>query len=85
MKDLREEAQQFALGMWLADYPYDMSYEDILDQLHSGEYEEGEDIMLWEVVEDLDGRTVAEIIDDTRSSFEQRVARIIANLPAKEG
>jgi len=85
MIDLRDEAQQFGLGMWLADYPYDMLYEQILDQLHSGEYEEAEDIVLWEPVEDLDGRTVAEMIDDTRSSFEQRVAKIIANLPAKEG
>lgn len=77
MKTLREEAEQFALDQWLSDYSIDMSYEEILNELHSGNYEDSDDIVPWQMIEDCSGRDIAEMIDDTRSAFERRVAKIL--------
>jgi len=78
MQTLRETAQEFALNQWLADYPDDMAYDDILNVLRSAEHEESDDITLWWIVENNSGRAVAQMIDDTRAAFERYAAELLA-------
>ncbi len=59
-------SERFALGQWLSDYPDDKTYEEVLDLIT----EEHEDVILWEPIENYPPERVIEIIDDTRSSFE---------------
>lgn len=78
MNTLRETAETFALNQWLSDYPADMPYQEILDQLHSGSYEDDYDIMPWQLVENCSGANIAEMIDDTRAAFERHAADLLA-------
>jgi hypothetical protein len=78
MKTLRETAETFALNQWLSDYPFDMSYADILDLLHSGQHYDSDDVTVWETVEDYPGSDIAEMIDDTRSAFERHAADLLS-------
>jgi hypothetical protein len=78
MKTLRETAETFALNQWLSDYPADMPYQEILDQLHSGKYEYDFDITPWQLIENYSGNQIAEIIDDTRRAFERHAADLLA-------
>jgi len=59
-------SERFALGQWLSDYPDDKTYEEVLALIT----EEHEDVILWETIENYPPESVIEIIDDTRSSFE---------------
>jgi hypothetical protein len=59
-------SERFALGQWLSDYPDDKTYEEVLDLIT----EEHEDVILWEPIENYPPERVIEIIEDTRSSFE---------------
>jgi hypothetical protein len=59
-------SERFALGQWLSDYPDDKTYEEVLSMIT----EEHEDIILWETIENYPPESVIEMIDDTRSSFE---------------
>lgn len=79
MITLRERAETFALNQWLSDYPVDMPYQEILDQLHSGNYEDDYDIVPWQLIEDCSGAEIAEMIDDTRCSFERNVATLLSS------
>jgi hypothetical protein len=78
MNTLRETAETFALNQWLSDYPADMPYQEILDQLHSGSYEDDFDIMPWQLIENYSGNQIAEMIDDTRRAFERHAADLLA-------
>lgn len=59
-------SERFALGQWLSDYPDDKTYDEVLEMIT----EEHEDILLWEPIENYPPESVIEMIDDTRSSFE---------------
>jgi len=59
-------SERFALGQWLSDYPDDKTYDEVLEMIT----EEHEDIILWEPIENYPPESVIEMIDDTRSSFE---------------
>ena len=59
-------SERFALGQWLSDYPDDKTYDEVLSMIT----EEHEDVLLWEPIENYPPESVIEIIDDTRSSFE---------------
>ena len=59
-------SERFALGQWLSDYPDDKTYDEVLSMIT----EEHEDIVLWETIENYPPESVIEMIDDTRSSFE---------------
>ena len=59
-------SERFALGQWLSDYPDDKTYDEVLSMIT----EEHEDIILWETIENYPSDSVIEMIDDTRSSFE---------------
>ena len=59
-------SERFALGQWLSDYPDDKTYDEVLEMIT----EEHEDIVLWETIENYPPESVIEMIDDTRSSFE---------------
>ena len=59
-------SERFALGQWLSDYPDDKTYDEVLSMIT----EEHEDVILWEPIENYPPESVIEIIDDTRSSFE---------------
>ena len=59
-------SERFALGQWLSDYPDDKTYDEVLSMIT----EEHEDIILWETIENYPPESVIEIIEDTRSSFE---------------
>lgn len=67
-------SQRFSLGQWLADYPTDLSYEQIIDIL---ETETGwignkyENLCPWEIIEDYPAQRIAEFIEDTRKAFER--------------
>ena len=59
-------SERFALGQWLSDYPDDKTYDEVLEMIE----EEHDDIILWEPIENYPPESVIEMIDDTRSSFE---------------
>jgi len=59
-------SERFALGQWLSDYPDDKTYDEVLSMIT----EEHEDVILWEPIENYPPESVIEMIDDTRSSFE---------------
>jgi hypothetical protein len=59
-------SERFALGQWLSDYPDDKTYEEVLALIT----EEHEDVILWEPIENYPPESVIEMIEDTRSSFE---------------
>jgi len=59
-------SERFALGQWLSDYPDDKTYDEVLEMIT----EEHEDVILWEPIENYPPERVIEMIDDTRSSFE---------------
>lgn len=59
-------SERFALGQWLSDYPDDKTYDEVLEMIT----EEHEDVILWETIENYPPESVIEMIDDTRSSFE---------------
>ena len=59
-------SERFALGQWLSDYPDDKTDDEVLSMIT----EEHEDVILWEPIENYPPESVIEMIDDTRSSFE---------------
>jgi hypothetical protein len=78
MNTLRETAEIFALNQWLSDAPCHLTYQKILDQIRSEEYLEGDDIVVWEPIEDYSGEAIAEMIEDTRAAFERHAADLLA-------
>lgn len=59
-------SERFALGQWLSDYPDDKTYDEVLSMITEGH----DDVTLWEMIEYDTPDRVIEIIEDTRSSFE---------------
>ena len=51
--------EAFALNQWLSDYPYDMTYEEIIDCLTNDEYLDSDNIVVWELIEEYSGRRIA--------------------------
>jgi hypothetical protein len=77
MNTLRETAETFALNQWLSDYPADMTYNEIINQIESDDYLD-HDIVVWEPIEDYSGEEIAEMIEDTRRAFERHAAALLA-------
>jgi len=69
-------SERFALGQWLSDYPDDKTYEEVLDLIT----EEHEDVILWEPIENYPPESVIEIIEDTRSSFEDSADNLCSGI-----
>lgn len=69
-------SERFALGQWLSDYPDDKTYDEVLSMIT----EEHEDIILWEPIENYPPESVIEIIDDTRSSFEDSADNLCSGI-----
>jgi hypothetical protein len=63
--------EQFALDEWLSDYPENMSYEDIILTLTSGN--EDNEITVWGAMNDHPLSHIAEFIDNTRLHFDRVV------------
>jgi len=77
MKKLRETAEIFALNMWLSDYPSNLSYDEIIARIISGDYLEHE-IVIWQRVENCPKLDLFDMIEDTRCAFENYAAELIA-------
>lgn len=58
----------FALNQWLSNIP-DMTYDEIIVSLKAERW--GDDITVWEVVENYPTDQVAMFIEDTKESFER--------------
>lgn len=69
-------SERFALGQWLSDYPDDKTYDEVLSMIT----EEHEDIILWETIENYPPESVIEIIEDTRSSFEDSADNLCSGI-----
>ena len=63
--------EQFALDEWLSDYPENMSYEDIILTLTSGD--EDNEITTWAAMLYHPLSHIAEYIENTRLHFERVV------------
>jgi hypothetical protein len=67
-------SEAFALDSWLSYFPEGITYEEIIDAMTSREHAHRlEHIDVWEIVEDLDYSQIAELIENTRTHFEQNV------------
>ena len=65
-------SERFALNQWLSDYPDDLPYDDIIAKLeHEDSDWRVDGIVYWDIVEHFMAEQVAELIDDTRRSFER--------------
>ena len=70
--ELTHKAQEFAVNLWLFDYPSDMTYRQIIDALEQDKWSEPQDgwkdkgILTRQVIDDgICGEMVAEYIRDT--------------------
>ena len=67
-------SEAFAIDEWLTETPDFASYWDIMESLENAKgWDEIEDIVPWEVVENYPPSQVAEFIDMTRKHFEKTV------------
>ena len=81
MNTLRETAETFALNQWLSDYPADMSYAEIIEQISANKHRYSscvDEIYVWVVAEDFSGRELAETIDDTRNAFMRHAGELLS-------
>lgn len=68
----------FALDTWLSCYPMNLTYDVIIKAMTDCEYNaQTQEIGAWEIVEDLDCEHLAQIIEDTRTHFENTVRPMI--------
>jgi hypothetical protein len=64
-------SERFALEQWLSDYPDTMSYASVLQVIGLDLFSSGDHgIILWEMIENYPNDDIIEIIENTRSSFE---------------
>jgi hypothetical protein len=64
-------SERFALEQWLSDYPDTMSYASVLQVIGLDLFCSGDNgIILWEMIENYPNDDIIEIIENTRSSFE---------------
>ena len=64
-------SERFALEQWLSDYPDTMSYASVLQVIGLDLFCSGDHgIILWEMIENYPNDDIIEIIENTRSSFE---------------
>lgn len=77
MTSLQNAAETFALNQWLSDFPVDMSFDEILDLLHTEKYLDSDDIIVWEPVEDYPGADIAEMMKDTYQAFIRHASELM--------
>lgn len=70
MKSKLKRAQDFALDQWLSEYPEDQTYDWVIECLKKDTWNEKdvvweELITPWELVEDLTGEAIADLIEST--------------------
>jgi hypothetical protein len=64
-------SERFALEQWLSDYPDTMSYASVLQVIGLDSFCSGDNgIFLWEMIENYPNDDIIDIIENTRSSFE---------------
>lgn len=64
--------ERFALTEYLADFPNDKSYEEILQMLLAGQHKYDDEILVWEAIEDYPRQDIVNIIDSLKESLELR-------------
>jgi len=62
--EFEHKCERFALNQWLSEYPDDVSYEQILGRLCHNRC--GEDILVWELVENESLQAVSDLIENTK-------------------
>ena len=62
--------ERFALTEYLADFPNDKSYGEILRALVAGQNRYDDEILVWEAVEHYPREDLANIIDSLKESLE---------------
>lgn len=71
-------SEQFALDTWLSYHPMSMAYDEIIEAMTDRENNaQAQNIDAWEIVETLDYEHLAQIIEDTRTHFENIVRPIV--------
>jgi hypothetical protein len=71
-KSNAENSKNFALNHWLSDYPDGMNYEQIIDSLLNPDTSSHVDnIVPWQVVEDLPPQRLADIIVGTQQACKE--------------
>lgn len=64
-------SERFALNQWLSDYPDTMSYHSVLQVIGLDTFTSGDNgIVPWELIEYHPNDYIIDLIEDTRSSFE---------------
>lgn len=75
---MKTPSELFALMEWLADFPDDLDYDEIIDIMREGKDEWALDnIDVWEVVERYSFDEVADFIEMTKKHFERVVTQIL--------
>jgi hypothetical protein len=75
---MKTPSELFALNEWLADFPDDMTYDEIIEVMREDKNEWIIDrIDVWEVVEHFTLDQVADFIEMTKKHFERVVAQIL--------
>jgi hypothetical protein len=75
---MKTPSELFALNEWLADFPDDMTYDEIIEVLREGKDEWSLDrIDVWELVERHSFDEVADFIEMTKKHFERVVSEIL--------
>ena len=59
-------SEQFALNQWLTDYPDNLTYDEVIDEL---QVRESDAVIPWDLVEGYSPAFIAGLIDDTRRHF----------------
>ena len=68
-----KHSERFALNQWLAAYPPDKTYQEVLELL--GAYHP--DVTVWEMTESHPHEYVADLIEDTRFALEQMMDDLV--------
>ena len=75
---MKTQSELFALMEWLADFPDDLDYDEIIEVMRENKNEWIIDrIDVWEVVEHFTLDQVADFIEMTKKHFESVVAQIL--------
>ena len=59
-----DKYQSFALAQWLANYPDEMGYEDVLGAIR----DESDEVIVWEAAEDFPISQLIEVIKETEQA-----------------
>lgn len=66
-------SEEFTLDQWLSDYPADMSYDDIIENIR-GDFD-NPDILVWGALMGCSQDRIVEIIENTKVAFENTIKK----------